>query len=144
MTNFLLAATLAAASIFALFDDGHAMAQDQADSGDPVDLLTGAEWVVEDIDEQGIPDGASITLAFLPDGRVAGSGGCNRYNASFTLSGDGLGFGPAAATMMACPEALMNIEQRFHATLAAVERFEIDDTGALVLIAPSGRILARR
>jgi heat shock protein HslJ len=144
MTNFLLAATLAAASIFALFDDGHARAQDREDSGDPVDLLTGAEWVVEDIDDQGIPDGASITLAFLPDGRVAGSGGCNRYNASFTLSGDGLGFGPAAATMMACPEALMNIEQRFHATLAAVERFEIDDTGALVLIAPSGRILARR
>jgi heat shock protein HslJ len=144
MTNFLLAATLAAASLFALFDDGQAIAQDRTDSGDPVDLLTGAEWVVEDIDNQGSPDGASITLAFLPDGRVAGSGGCNRYNASFTLTGDGLGFGPAASTMMACPEALMNVEQRFHATLAAVERFEIDDTGALVLIAPAGRILARR
>jgi heat shock protein HslJ len=100
--------------------------------------------VVEDIDAAGIPDNARVTLEFLPEGRVAGTGGCNRYNAAFTLTGEGLSFGPAASTMMACAEALMNLEQRFHATLAAVDRFEIDPTGALILHAPEGRILARR
>ncbi len=112
--------------------------------GEAVDLLTGPEWVVEDIDGAGIPDGARVTLEFLPEGRVAGTGGCNRYNAAFTLTGETLGFGPAASTMMACAEALMDLEQRFHTTLAAVNRFEIDPTGALVLHAPEGRILARR
>ena len=112
--------------------------------GEPVDLLTGAEWVVEDVADLGIVDNARVTLEFLPDGRVAGSGGCNRYNAGFTLTGEALTFGPAASTMMACPEALMNLEQRFHATLAAVDRFGFDETGALVLMGPAGRIVARR
>jgi heat shock protein HslJ/uncharacterized lipoprotein YbaY len=112
--------------------------------GEPADLLTGAEWVVEDVADLGIVDGANVTIAFLPEGRVAGSGGCNRYNAGFTLTGEGLAFGPAASTMMACAEALMNLEQRFHATLAAVDRFGFDETGALILMGPAGRIVARR
>ncbi len=101
--------------------------------GEPAALLQGGTWVVEDVGGNGIIDNAMVSMTFGPDGRVSGSGGCNQYNGSYTLTGEGLGFGPAAATMMACPEAQMNLEQAFFQTLTTVTRFDIADTGALVL-----------
>lgn len=112
--------------------------------GDPLALLTGAEWVVEDIAGGGIIDRSHVTLVFDGLDRVAGSGGCNNYNGAFTISGEGVSFGPAAATMKACSEALMNQERRFFQTLAGVNRFDIDkDSGALVLIGPGETVALR-
>ena len=102
--------------------------------GEPIDLLAGLEWVVEDIAGGGIIDSSRVTMEFdAASRRVAGSGGCNRYNAAFDLSGEGLSIGPAAATMMACAEALMEQEWRFFDLLQRVSRFDIDETGALLL-----------
>ena len=39
----------------------------------------------------------------LKDQRFYGSGGCNRYTASYVVEGGKLTIGSAAATMMACP-----------------------------------------
>jgi heat shock protein HslJ len=50
------------------------------------------------------------------------------------LTGEGLTFGPAAATRMACPGALMQIESAFLAVLARVTHFDMRD-GALLLMA---------
>lgn len=48
-------------------------------------------------------------------------------------------------TMMACPEALMNQEQKLLSLLAQVKSYAIDTTGALVLTTTDGNtILARR
>ena len=47
--------------------------------------------------------------------------------------------------MMACPEALMNQEQKLLGLLAKEKSYAIDDTGALVLTTSDGNtILARR
>jgi len=102
--------------------------------GESIDLLAGVEWVVEDMDRSGIIDASRLTLEFdAAARRVAGRGGCNRYNAAFDLSGEGLSIGPAAATRMACASALMEQEQRFFALLSRISRFDIDPTGALLL-----------
>ncbi|NNU80132.1 META domain-containing protein [Halovulum dunhuangense] len=114
--------------------------------GDPMELLTGAEWVVEDITGGGVVDAGRVTLVFDRLGRVAGTGGCNRFAGPFTLTGEGLSFGPTAATLRACVPALMDQERRFFAALAATNRFDFDETGALMLVsaADGSAIRARR
>jgi len=115
-------------------------------AGAALDLLTGSGWVAEDIAGAGLIDSSHLTLQFdgtADAGRVSGQGGCNRYTGGFTLSGEGLRFGPAASTMMACAEALMNQEQAFFAALAGVAGFDIDETGALLLKGVDGRVLVR-
>lgn len=107
--------------------------------GEPLSLLTDREWVIEDLDGQGIVDQSRITLQFFAqDGRVAGTASCNRYHGGFTLTGENLTFQHPASTLMACPEALMHQEQTFFRILAAVTGFDIDATGALVLSGPEG------
>lgn len=103
--------------------------------GAPADLLIGRTWVVEDIAGTGLIDGTRVTLGFGTEGRVAGSGGCNRWFAGYELTGEGLSIGPAGATMMACAPALMAQERRFFEALAQVTGFDLDATGALVLLA---------
>jgi heat shock protein HslJ len=111
--------------------------------GDPQTLLTGGEWLVEDVGGAGIIDNAQVTMTFDPNGSVYGSGGCNRYNGAFTLTGEGFGFGPAAATMMACEEPKMTLESAFFQAMASVIRFDIAETGALILYAADGKPVIR-
>jgi heat shock protein HslJ/uncharacterized lipoprotein YbaY len=112
--------------------------------GDPAALLTGAEWVVEDI-ERGIIDNSRATLNFDEDGRLSGRASCNTYVASYTLGGEGLEIGKHATTSKSCAQALMDQELRFLDILQNVRRFDISDTGALVLVDERGRrITARR
>ncbi len=96
------------------------------------------EWQVEDIGGRGVIDSSNVRLDFSEPGRIAGSGGCNRYTAELAVEGGGLTVGPAAATRMMCPEALMIQERRFFDALASVDRYEQDDTGALLLFAADG------
>lgn len=112
--------------------------------GDPMALLTGPEWVVEDIGGAGIIDSSRVTIAFDRDGRVSGRATCNRYTGAVELSGEGLRVGPVAATMMACPEALMVQERRFLTALETVERFDIDESGGLLLFAAGERVVTAR
>ncbi len=112
--------------------------------GSPERLLQGAEWVVEDIASGGIIDRSRVTLDFYTDGRVAGRGSCNRYNGQYRLSGEGLAISEVASTRMACAPALMTQEQRFLALLDGVQRFDFDDTGALLLITADEVVLKAR
>ncbi len=109
--------------------------------------LGGVPWVVEDIGGRGIVDRSRVTLAFDGAGRVSGHASCNRFTASYTRDDDMLTIGPAAATRMACPPALMNQERAFLDALERVRRFAIDASGALVLIGTGSDdrlVLARR
>jgi heat shock protein HslJ len=114
--------------------------------GDPAALLAGGEWMIEDVAAGGIIDGAMLTIAFHAQGAVAGTGGCNRFSGSFRLTGEELSFGPVASTMMACPEAVMALEQALFEALRRVARFDIDPTGALLLLDVDGTavVTARR
>jgi heat shock protein HslJ len=67
-----------------------------------------------------------ITLDFN-EGQVAGSAGCNRYFANYTVTAAGnLQIGPAGSTMMACPEEIMQQEGDFLAALGAAESFTLN------------------
>lgn len=112
--------------------------------GRPLDLLLGTEWVVEDIGGAGIIDRSRVTLRFGDDGKVGGRASCNIFTGSYTLTGESLTFGKAASSMMACAPALMSQERRFLDLLQAVHRFEISDSGALVLITPDNRRISAR
>lgn len=113
--------------------------------GAPIELLTGREWVVEDIAGAGLIDSSRVTVHVGREGRVSGTGGCNRYTGQFELTGERLTVGPVAGTMMACAEAVMNQEQRFYDALGKVDGFDIDETGALLLRGGGETlILARR
>lgn len=113
--------------------------------GSPASLLTGAEWVVEDIGGKGIIDRSRATLNFDEDGRLTGRASCNTYGASWTLSGEGLTLSEAHSTLMACSPALTAQEREFLRLLESVQRFDIGADGALVLhSSDGGTILARR
>jgi putative lipoprotein len=64
-------------------------------------------------------------LILQPDGRLAGSGGCNQLVGSYTLDGDQLSFGRTAGTMMACPPDVMERERAFLEALSQVVRWRI-------------------
>ena len=83
------------------------------------------------------PDGRPApTLHFEADGALSGSGGCNRYRASYEVTGEGIRIGPAAATRIACPEPETNAqEMHFFDVLERVDRFDIAEDGSLVLYA---------
>jgi heat shock protein HslJ/uncharacterized lipoprotein YbaY len=115
--------------------------------GEPVDLLSGEEWSVEDIAGAGIAEDSQVTLTFAPDGGLSGTSSCNRYATAVTIGGEGISVGQIAATQKMCPEALMDQERAFFAALASVGRFDIGADGALLLYDPAASdpvITARR
>jgi putative lipoprotein len=58
------------------------------------------------------------------DGRVSGSGGCNRLTGSYELEGERLTFGRMAGTMMACRDG-MDTERAFLDALSRVRRARV-------------------
>ena len=95
--------------------------------------LGGATWLLEDLTGRGVIDNSHVTLEFLADGKVGGSGGCNRYNGAATLKGSQITFTPMASTMMACAPALMDQEMRYFKALAKADTVSMDKTGALLI-----------
>ena len=71
--------------------------------------------------EGGVVSSASTgqATAVFSDGTVSGTGGCNRFNASYEVKGERISIGPAAATRKFCqqPEGIMDQEQQFFAAL---------------------------
>lgn len=110
-------------------------------AGEPKALLVGAEWIVEDINGQGIIDSSRITLTFTENGRVQGLAGCNRYNGTYQLTGAGLRIEQVTQTRMACAPALMQQEEKMLDTLTSVTHFRLDNAGALRLEGREGKAL---
>jgi heat shock protein HslJ len=71
--------------------------------------------------------GTDITAVFDAAGNVAGSAGCNTYNAAYQLDGQRISIGPAASTKMACaePEGIMEQEAAYLAALQAATLYTI-------------------
>ena len=105
-------------------------------AGQPRSLLTG-DWQIERIGDQVVDADPAATLSFLDEeDTIAGQAACNRYSAGFELTGEGLRFGPVAATKMACPEdGQADREARLFEALRRIDRFDIDADGRLLLIA---------
>jgi putative lipoprotein len=95
--------------------------------------LGGAAWQLEDLVGRGVIDNSHVTLQFMADGKVAGSGGCNRYSGSVAFKGLQIKFTPMASTMMACVPALMDQETRYFDALTRADTVSYDKTGALLI-----------
>ena len=100
--------------------------------GEAIELLVASSWAVSSIAGAAVV-GTSPSLEFTTEGRAAGSGGCNRWMAPFTLTGEGLDFADATSTMMACPDDVMQAERAFLDALARVTRHDFDEAGNLLL-----------
>jgi putative lipoprotein len=110
---------------------------------DAAPSLYGA-WLAEDIGGAGVLDDVQSTLTIAEDGTVSGRGGCNGFGGMATISGEKLSFGPLAGTLMACPEAVMDQERKFHDALAATAAFRLDAAERkLVLLDAAGTELVR-
>jgi heat shock protein HslJ len=97
--------------------------------------LVGPEWVLSRLDaNQPLPAQPEITLVF--DGeRISGSSGCNRYFAGVKETGElpgDLHVSNIGGTRMACPEAVMALENRYLEALGNVTRYSFL-TGRLAL-----------
>ncbi|WP_415182596.1 serine hydrolase [Phaeovulum sp.] len=114
------------------------MAQEEAPQ------LIGREWIIEDIAGRGVIDNSPASLLFLPDGSLAGNATCNRLIANYTVENGALSIALGGVTMMACPPALMEQEQRLLGLLAAVDTHTVDDEGALVLTTSRGETIKAR
>lgn len=126
--------TTAVLSILAI--GGAAFAQTGADEPMAKDVsltLVGPTWIVEDLGGQSVIEDAQASLVFHEDSSLSGSGSCNRLRAQYTEEDGTLSVTPIATTMMLCADAVMDQEAQLLSMLEAVDRWEIDDGGALVL-----------
>lgn len=110
--------------------------------------LAGTSWQVTNVNNgrggvTGVRQGTSLTLDFGTDGKLSGSGGCNRFRATYQTEGKTVTIGPAAATRRMCPDPVMEQESWFFAALTGTRtlRFEGDrvelrtETGSLMVSA---------
>jgi heat shock protein HslJ len=111
--------------------------------------LTGTEWTIVEL------AGAPVTskpgprephLSFLANGKVAGADGCNRVTGSYKATPpNGVTFGPAASTRMACP-GVEDVGARLASALQGTSHWSLVE-GRLQLLGATGKplaILARR
>lgn len=98
----------------------------------PSPSLIGTEWIATMINNGkggvvSVVAGTTVSAVFGPDGRVAGSGGCNRYSGTYTADGSSLAVGPVAATKMACPApGVMEQEGQYYGALTRVTTYTFD------------------
>lgn len=92
--------------------------------------LTGTEWTLTTIASG---DAVSSTIAetevtavFAEDGTVAGTDGCNRYVAEYSVSDGSMTIGDLAGTMMACEPDVAAQAQDVADAMAATASYEID------------------
>lgn len=113
--------------------------------GDPISMLRGGIWFVEQLRGGPIVEMSRITLTFGVNGRVSGSASCNTYTAGYVLTGEGLTITMPIASMRSCEAPYMAQEAEFLETLRGVTRFELTPDGVLTLHATDGgTITARR
>jgi heat shock protein HslJ len=87
--------------------------------------LIGTEWQLADLGGGGVVADVQTTLFFPEEGRIGGGGGCNQYFGEYRLDAEGFHVQGVGATRMACPETVMDQEDRFLKALEGAERIEL-------------------
>lgn len=85
-------------------------------------------WVLRNMTEPPFPTpmvpSKELTADFS-NGRVTGTGGCNRFNGGYKTTGSQINIGPLASTFMACEEGVMTQEGRYLKAMQAATRFQV-------------------
>lgn len=105
--------------------------KDMLGGGSAASSLEGTNWKLIGLGAPGAerpPVGEQpITLQFLADSRVGGSGGCNSYAGSYQIAGQTLSFSPLVSTLRACiPEELTRQESAFLAALQGGGAYQLE------------------
>jgi len=92
--------------------------------------LVGTNWTLSSFHSadavSSVIAGTTITAVFGDDGRVSGSGGCNRYFASYNITGTSLSISSVGSTKMYCgAEGVMQQESTYLASLSKAMTFTI-------------------
>ena len=113
-------------------------------AGGAAAALDGSVWKVFEIGGQGLVADSAPTLSFA-EGRLSGAASCNRFMGDYTLDrGKGtIRTGQMASTMMACPEPLMQQEDRYLQLLGRVSRYRVEGE-VLTLSADDGQVIRAR
>lgn len=77
-------------------------------------------------------------------GVLVGYGGCNRFSAKYSRTGDALHLTPSGRTQGACSEPIMTLERRLFEILSTPLQMSFPDRGTLVLTAANGAVRLRR
>ena len=112
-----------------------------AQGAEPVQL-TGGEWVVQSVGGATASGERRARIGFAADGRVTGSGGCNRLMGRADINGASITFGTLATTRMACAPKVMEQERRLLDAMAATRSYRVADA-VLTLHDASGAELVR-
>lgn len=100
-----------------------AACQQTAEPAAAIDLA-GTSWQLSSLNGRLPLADTTVTLEFGTDGTVAGTDGCNRFTTGYTQDGAALTITqPAASTMMACPEPVMDQAAAYMTALASVTGF---------------------
>lgn len=103
----------------------------------------GGEWNIIEINGTAVVPVSGQEFPYIgfdmDEGRVYGSGGCNRIMGTFALDAKPgvLAMSPLATTRMGCPD--MSVEQNVLAALAQVKKFKRLNEGNLLLCTSSNR-----
>jgi len=96
--------------------------------------LEGTTWVLTAAAPLGVELGEVTVTAEFDDGRLAGTGGCNRYTTGYTIDGRRLDIGPAiAATLVLCDPARNAVERAFLERLPRTSAHRVDGTTLTLL-----------
>jgi heat shock protein HslJ len=98
---------------------------------------TTAVWQLErygrDGQQRSVPEGITVTVQF-DDGRISGSGACNRYFGTYRESDGRFEVGPLATTQMMCGDEVMEVEAEYLSLLAVVTGLRIEGDRLLLEI----------
>lgn len=75
----------------------------------------------------------TITVGFAADETFSRSAGCNRFDGTYSVTGDRLSFSPLATTKMACADHVMAQERVFLDTMSEVASYDIEGPQLTVL-----------
>ena len=123
--------------------------EDHAAHGSAAEPLAYTSWQFVAIDGRATQLTGNIytddryAVDFGPD-MLVGYGGCNRFSARYTRSGDLLTASAIASTRRACAEPFMSLERRLFEILSKPVRISFPGDGARVLAGADGSVRLRR
>jgi putative lipoprotein len=101
-------------------------------------------WHAESIRRRGVIPNIQTVIDIAADGKVTGSGGCNRIRGGMTINEARISFGPMISTKMACAPAVMNQESDFLSALGDARLWRIDEQrDRLILVDAHGVTVLR-
>lgn len=101
-------------------------------------------WLAESIRNRDVIDNVETVIDITADGKVTGSGGCNRISGGATVGEARISFSPMISTKMTCAPAILNQEYEFLSALGDARLWRIDEQrDKLILVDAHGVTILR-